>query len=110
MADTLKILGQSAPAATVLTDMYTVPLATSAIISCLTVCNPNTTTCAIRVSIAKAGAVNSQMQYLYFDLPIEPNDTLIEKDLKISLAAGDIVRVQACTLGVSFNITGLEIT
>ena len=42
MATTYKVLGQSNPAATTATTLYTVPAATSAIASTITICNQST--------------------------------------------------------------------
>jgi hypothetical protein len=39
MPTTYKVLGQAAPTANTLTDVYTVPSATQAVISTITVCN-----------------------------------------------------------------------
>ena len=77
-------------------------------ISSVIVCNQNSTTILFRLSIAVNGASNDPKQYLYYDLPLDGNDTFIST-VGISLAANDVVRVQSDTSNVSFNIFGVEI-
>jgi hypothetical protein len=109
MAETLKILGQSNPAATTLTDSYTVPGATTAVISSLTVANRSATATSFRVSAAVAGAADNNIQYLAYDAPIDGNDT-VSMTLGITLGAADVVRVYATLATLSFNLFGSEYT
>ena len=110
MAEALKVLGQSAPAATVLTTLYTVPGATSAVGSSMMVCNQNTTAAIkFRVSVAVAGAADTPKQYVYYDIEIPPRNTFAGT-LGLSLATTDVVRVQSDTANVSFNLFGTEVT
>ena len=109
MADTLKVLGQSAPAATTLTDIYTVPAATSAVVSCINVCNRAAAPDTFRVSVAPAGAADANAQYLVRDMSIAANDT-IPLVLGITLATTDKVRVYGGTANLSFSVFGTEIT
>ena len=106
---TYKILGQSAPLATTSTDAYTVPAATSAVVSTVTVCNQSATATTFRLSCSVAGAVLAAKQYLCYDAPILGNET---KALTIgaTLAATDVVRVYNTLATVSFNIFGVENT
>ena len=106
--DTLKILGQTALAATTLTDIYTVPAATQTTISTGLVCNRGSTETTFRVSIALAGAADNNKQYLYYDVPIPANDTFAFT-LGVSLGAGDIVRAYAGNTNITVNIFGVEI-
>ncbi len=109
MADTLKVLAQSNPSATTLTDIYTVPASTSAVISSIVVCNQAGTSATFRVSIQVANAADNAKQYLYYDLTIPGNDTFIAT-LGISLAATDVIAIFASTATLSFNVFGVEIT
>ncbi len=109
MADTLKILGQSIPAAATLTDLYTVPAATSTVVSTITVCNQSAVGTSFRISIAVAGAADATKQYLYFDVPIAGNATFAAT-LGIDLATTDKIRVLATLATLSFNATGIEVT
>jgi len=109
MAATYKVLGQSAPVATTLTALYTVPAATSTIESTVFVCNRSATPTSFRISVAIAGAADAVAQYLYFDLAIAGNDTFAFTT-GITLAATDVVRVYATLATLSFSIFGTELT
>lgn len=105
--DTNKVLGQSAPSATTLTDAYTVPASTQATVSSITVCNRSSTATSFRVSVAIAGAADANAQYLYYDVPIGGNDTFIAT-IGITLGAADVVRVYATLATLSFNLFGVQ--
>lgn len=109
MAETLKVLGQEAPSAASLTAIYTVPAATEAVMSTITVANRSATATAFRISIAVAGAGDDVKQYLYYDIAIDGNDTFAAT-LGITLAATDVIRVYATLATLSFAAFGSEIT
>lgn len=109
MTDTTKILAQSAPLATTLTDAYTVPAATSAMVSSVIVCNQSSVATSFRISVAVAGAVDTAKQYLYYDIPIAGNDTFAAT-IGMGLATTDVVRVYATLATLSFAIMGIEMT
>lgn len=108
MATTYKVLGQSAPAAVTAADLYSVPSATEAIVSTITVANRAATAGTYRIYIRKAAAVTANQQYVVYDasLPGNATDTLT---LGITLAATDVVSVYASTANFSFNAFGSEI-
>lgn len=108
MADTYKVLGQEAPAATTPTDAYTVPGATSAIISTVVICNRGAAG-TFRVSVAVAGAAAANEQYLAYDTAIGANAVVV-LTIGITLAATDVIRVYASSANMSFNIFGVEKT
>ena len=70
---TLKVLGQLAPAATTLSALYTVPAATSTAISSIFVANTSSSADTFRISVAVAGAADNIKQYLYRDVTIPGN-------------------------------------
>jgi hypothetical protein len=109
MAESRKILGQTALAATTLTDIYTVPAATQAIASSIVICNRSASSTTFRVSIAVAGASDTNAQYIYYDVPIPGNETFIAT-IGITLEATDVVRVWAGAATLSVNLMGVEIT
>jgi hypothetical protein len=109
MATTYKVLGQSSPAATTETALYTVPSATSAIGSSIIIANRGTSVATFRVSIAENGAVTTNKDYIYYDLPIGANDTFIAT-IGITLGDTDVVRVYASNTNLSFSLYGSEIT
>jgi hypothetical protein len=108
MPQIYRVLGQSNPAATTLTDAYTVTAPVrSAIISSINVCNRSNASRTFRISVAIGGAADSNEQYIAYDTPIAAND-VISFNLGVSLAQGDIVRVYASAQQLSFNLFGLE--
>lgn len=109
MAETLKVLGQSAPNATTETDLYTTPGATSSVVSSLVVCNRSATQTTFRVSVSVAGAATANKDYLYYDVTIAGNDTFAAT-LGITLAATDKIRVYAGAATLSFHAYGTEVT
>lgn len=108
MATTYKVLGQSEPAATTLTTLYTVPAATSAVCSTLVICNKGTTT-TYRVAVRPAGASIADTHYIVYDAWVNGGDSIF-LTLGITLATTDVVSVYAGTADVTFNLFGSEIT
>ena len=108
MATTYKVLGQSNPSATTATTAYTVPSATQAVVSSITVCNQAATAATYRIAIRPAGESIAAKHYVAYDisLPANSSDTLT---LGISLAATDVITVYASTANLSFNVFGTEI-
>jgi hypothetical protein len=109
MASTRKVLGQVDVAATTETTLYTVPAATSTVVSTVIVCNRAATAATFRVYVCVAGAGTDVKQYLYYDHPIDGNDSF-PATLGITLAATDVVKVYASTTDVSFSAFGQEDT
>ena len=109
MATTYKVLGQSAPGATTATTLYTVPSATSAVISTLIIANRAATPASYRISIRPGGASQANQHYLAFDVPLGGADSTT-LTLGMTLAATDVITVYASTANLSFNLFGSEIT
>lgn len=109
MAETRKTLGQEALPATTLTDVYTVPGATSAVVSSISVCNRAASDTTFRLSVAQAGAADATEQYLYYDVTLPANDTFVAT-IGVTLAATDVVRAYAVSANVSVNVFGVEIS
>ena len=107
MTITQKVLAQSKPSATTLTDAYTVPALTQATISTITVTNQSATATSFRISVAVAGLADTSKQYLYYDVAIAGNDTFA-CTFGITLGAADVVRVYATLATLSLNIFGVE--
>ena len=104
-----KVLGQSTPAATTLTTLYTVPASTSTVLSTLSVANLSTSPITFRVAIRPAGAGIANQHYIAFDAPVAANDAVF-LTLGVSLAATDVVSVYASTGNAAFSVFGSEIT
>lgn len=109
MTDTSKVLAQTTPAATTLTDSYTVPGGTAAVISSITICNRSATASTFRVSVAVAGAADDNKQYIYYDTNCPGNDTLIAT-VGLTLAATDVIRVYTANATTTFQVFGIEIS
>jgi hypothetical protein len=107
MAETIKVLGQSNPSATTLTDAYTVPALKSTVVSTITVCEKGGATATYRLSVAVGGVADTAKQYLVYDAPLAANET-VTFTLGITLATTDVIRVYASTANVAFNIFGAE--
>jgi hypothetical protein len=103
-----RVLGQSNPAATTLTTLYTVPASTQAVISTLSICNLGSSA-TYRVAVRPAGAAIVNQHYLVFDASVNANDSVL-LTLGISLAATDVVSVFASNGSVAFSLFGSEIT
>lgn len=92
MPQTYKQLFASAPAATTLTDAYTVAAATAAIISSISICNRGATPTTVRLSHAPLGAADATNQYFMYDAALPANTSVI-LTVGITLAATDKIRV-----------------
>lgn len=104
----LKQLGQVSPAAATVTALYTAPtLTTGVTCSSLFITNTNTTAVTIRLSNAKAGAVDAVTQYIYYDITIQAKDTFTSTT-GITLAQTDVIRCYASATGVNFTLFGVE--
>jgi hypothetical protein len=109
MPQTYKVLGQSAPLATTLTDLYTVPSATSAVVSTLTVCNRAAASKSFRLAVRPAGASIADEHYIAYDVAIAANDSTC-LTLGLTLATTDVLSVYASAADLSFQAFGSEIT
>lgn len=109
MPTNYKVLGQSNPSATTATSLYTVPAATQAIVSTITVCNQAATAATYRIAVRVAGASLTASQYIAYDvsLPGNATDTLT---LGVTLGATDVITVYASSATVSFNAYGSELS
>lgn len=108
MPTTYKVLGQSNPAATTATTLYTVPATTQTVVSTVTVCNQTSTAGTYRVAVRVAGGALAASQYVAYDvsLPGNASDTLT---LGLTLGAADVITVYASAATFSFNAFGSEI-
>ena len=107
MAQVVKILAQAALSATTLTDVYTVPTATEAVVSSVTICNRGGSDATFRLAVAQAGAANANKQYVYYDTSVPANDTFTAT-IGISLGDSDVLRAYASNGNISVNVFGVE--
>jgi hypothetical protein len=109
MSITYKVLGQSAPSANTDANLYTVPSATSAVVSTLSICNRDSVATKYRVAVRPAGASISNEHYVVYDSTVGIRDTVF-LTLGVSLAATDVITVRAESANVSFSVFGSEIS
>lgn len=109
MADLLKVLGQTIPIGGNLVALYTVPSNSQSSISTLVICNQNNVGTSFNISVSIGGAADTPAQYIYYQIPLDVNDTFTAT-IGISLSAGDVIRCLSSTGNVSFNLFGVEIT
>jgi hypothetical protein len=107
MATTYKVLGQSYPSAATLTTLYTVPAASSAVISTMTITNLGGTSTTYRIAVRVAGAAISNEDYIAYEISIPALDSLAIT-LGITLAATDVLSVYSTSGLVAFNAFGSE--
>lgn len=92
-----------------LTDLYTVPSSTQAVVSTVTVSNLSTTAGRIRLLVLPAGQTAAKKNFIVFDAPIGAN-SIEAYSLGITLNAGDKLQVASDTDNVSATAFGSEIS
>jgi hypothetical protein len=109
MATNYLVLGQVAPSATTNTTLYTVPSATQAVVSTVTVCNRADSPATFRIAVRPDGAAISNQHYVAYDVSIDANAT-IPWTIGMTLGDTDVITVYASTGDLSFGAFGSEIT
>jgi len=109
MATAYKVLGQVAPSATTATAVYTVPSATEAVVSSVTVCNRAGTAGTFRLAVRPDGATLANEHYVVYDTGIGANDTII-LTVGLTLDAADVLEVYTSSADMSVNAYGSEIS
>ena len=109
MATAYKVLGQVAPAATTATALYTVPSATEAVVSSVTVCNRAGTAATFRLSVRPDGATLANQHSLAYDTNIDGNDSII-LTIGVTMDATDVLEVYASSGDLTFHAYGSEIS
>jgi hypothetical protein len=109
MPNVYKVLAQSNPSATTATTLYTVPSATSSVLSTITVCNQAASAASFRIAVRPAGATLAAVHYVAYDVALAANDTTA-LTLGLTLATTDVVTVYASSATLSFHAYGSEIS
>lgn len=109
MATAYKVLGQVAPSATTATAVYTVPSATEAVVSSVTVCNRAASAGTFRLAVRPDNAALANQHYLVYDAPISANDTVV-LTIGLTLDASDVLEVYASSADLSVQAYGSEIS
>ncbi len=98
------ILGQAAPPAAALTQLYKVPNRRKA--SVQVIITNRSAEASFRIAVAINNAADSPEQYIAYDKVISANDTGITAEFNLS--GYDTVRVYSNSSNISFNCTGIE--
>lgn len=109
MANDYKVLAQAALPATTASVIYTVPAATSTVLSTVTICNQNSSQSSYRIAVVPGGGSVLTKNYLAYDVPLQANDTTA-LTLGVTLGAADELSVYATSASVSFSLFGTEVT
>lgn len=103
-----KILGQSAPVATVPTAAYIVPSGEQAIVSTINVCNSGGVTDKFRLWAVKAGDTVSSPGILYWDVDVVPGNNTFQTTAGITLQSAESIWCYSLLGTSSFNVFGKE--
>lgn len=112
MANTYKVLALTALSANTNTDIYTVPAATSTIISTITVANSASTAATYRLAITGSATAASAVtvgDHIAFDVTVPANDTTTIS-LGLTLEAAKKIVARASTASVTFGVFGSEVS
>ena len=109
MPTTYKVLGQSNPAATTATTLYTVPTATEAVVSTIVIANLTASAATFRIAIRPNGAALANSQYIAYDITVGASDSTA-LTLGITMDAADVITVYGSTANLTFTAFGSEIS
>ena len=109
MPTAYKVLGQVATAATTATNLYTVPSATSTVVSTLIVANRAATSATYRIAIRPDNATLANQHYIAYDVTVGAGDSTT-LTLGLTLDAADVITVYASNANLTFSAFGSEIT
>jgi hypothetical protein len=112
MASSYKVLGQvDITTGTSLTDLYTCPASTEAVLSTITICNRRTAADTFRLALRTDGDPISDKHFLAFDVPVAASDTTT-LTMGVAMQATDVLSVSGSGTAslLSFNAFGAEVT
>lgn len=97
------VLAQANPPATSLTDIYTAPHYGN--ITTVWIANRDTVPHLVRMSLAPLGVADAPTQYIYYDISIPGNSSLVQA-VDLPLQPTDVVRVYVDAQKVSVSLFG----
>ena len=109
MPTNYKVLGQSNPAATTLTTLYTVPTSTQAVVSTVVIANLTGTAATFRLAVRPSGASIANQHYLAYDITVGAADSTA-LTLGITLNTTDVLSIYGSTANLAFTAFGSEIS
>jgi hypothetical protein len=104
MANSAKVLFRGAATTTLTTNLYTVPSATTAVVTNICVSNTAATAGTFTLSLGVAGS-----EIALFDAVAIEADTTLVIDLKQVLTAAQVIDGGASATSINFHISGMEI-
>jgi uncharacterized membrane protein len=104
-----KVLGQSYPSAATATTLYTVPAATSTVVSTLNIANLGGAADYVRVAIRPAGAALANQHYIAYGVQV-PSAAIFTLTIGATLATTDVITVYSTTGTTTFSAFGQEIS
>jgi hypothetical protein len=109
MPTNYKVLGQSAPAATTATTLYTVPSATEAVVSSIIIANRDSTSATFDIAIRPNGATLANEHYIAKNITVGASDSTV-LTIGVTLDAADVITVNASTANLTFSAYGSQIS
>ena len=108
MATTYKILAQDAPSADSDTTLYTVPSATSTVVSTIAICNRGVSS-TFRIAVRPTGDALANKHYIVYDNIVNAGDSVF-LTLGVTLQAAVLIVIRAGTADFSFSAFGSELS
>jgi hypothetical protein len=108
MATTYKVLGQSNPAATTLTTLYTVPSATETVVSTILVSNISASAITYRIAVRPDAEAIAAKHYIAYDATLAANSN-VAYTIGLTINAADVISVYASDTNGVFQAYGSEI-
>jgi len=103
-----KVLGQG-DITTAVSNVYTVPAATQAVVSSVVITNRSSSNVNYRLAVQPAGAALANQHYIAYDA-IDAGSDSIALTLGLTLGNTDVVSANASANDISISIFGSEIT
>ena len=101
----LRVIAQLAPGATTLTTLVDGKQVSPIHLQSLVVCNRAAASATFRMTIQPTNEALDNKHYLFYDLPIVPNDSFTSS-LDIGVQPGDVIKVYASTANLTFTVFG----
>ena len=105
-----KRLDQSYPNATTDTIVYTVPSSTRTIVKNIVICNTTTEAINVRIFAVPVGLSAGVSTAIFYDYEIPKNFTFTKNMYLILHTEGDTIVVYVSAQGVTFTVSGAEVT
>ena len=108
--EVLKILGQANPAATTVTQLYTVPIDKGCVVSFLFISNIGGTNETVRVAVINGHIPETGIEnksYVLYDYSLSAG-TFFQTLKGCTLAQGDTIAVYASSADIAFSLFGSE--